>query len=459
MFFKKYLKYSLTLLLILVIFLTSFITPTTINANYNNFTVSVDKSANASNNKNTPSQLYARYAALIDADSKRLLYGKDSDVIAPNASTTKIMTLITALEICPKDYVVTTSAYAASMPDVQLNATTGEQFVIDDLYYSLMLKSHNDTAAIIAENAAYYYLCTLNEQQRNEISQDLSFINDFSMDSTFIKNLSKEQSRLLIHIFVSLMNKKAFEEGCTNTHFVTPNGLDATDEEGKHSTTAYELAVMMSYCIQNQDFLKITQTPSHSFNNMSGKNYSVSNSNAFLSMYKGVISGKTGFTNDAGYCYVCAYKDNDRTFIVTLLACGWPNNKTYKWSDTRKLLDYAKENYSPATLLDNKKTFNIAINKGSKNCINIPFEEHFTTCISSFDEVNVNYNIPSAINAPIKEGDIIGNLTITINDNVIKQYNIYCPENINKRSTTQLILHKIKTFFAFFVYFNNKIMT
>lgn len=110
---------------------------------------------------------------------------------------------------------------------------------------------------------------------------------------------------------------------------MTPNGLDASDENGIHQTTAYDLSVMMSYCIKNPDFIEITKSSSYSFSNLDGKRYSVTNANAFLSMYDNIISGKTGFTADAGYCYVCAYKDENKTFIVALLACGWPNNKSY----------------------------------------------------------------------------------------------------------------------------------
>ena len=103
--------------------------------------------------------LYSKYSVLIDSDSGRILSGSNETTAVSMASTTKIMTLIIALENCDKNFVVTTSAYAASMPDVQLNAVTGEQFIINDLYYSLMLESHNDSAVIIAENAAYYLLC------------------------------------------------------------------------------------------------------------------------------------------------------------------------------------------------------------------------------------------------------------------------------------------------------------
>lgn len=402
--------------------------------------------------------LHARYAALIDGSSKRLLYGKSPDTQVPNASTTKIMTLITALEICSDDYIVTTSSYAASMPDVQLNAVKGEQFIIKDLYYSLMLRSHNDTAVIIAENAAYYYICKLSEKERNELSCDLSFINCYNSDSSFIKDLTKEQSRLLVGIFTELMNKKAIELNCTNTHFVTPNGLDAADESGVHSTTAYELGIIMSYCINNNEFLDITQTRSYSFHNLANTTYTVTNANAFLSMYDNIISGKTGFTADAGYCYVCAYKDNENIFIVTLLACGWPGNKTYKWADARALLDYARNNYRQNIIIDNTKNFNINVINGKHNTIDICFDEKYSTALKDSDNVNVEYNIPESLYAPVKNGDVIGNVTIFINNEAVKQYPIICNKNIDKIS----VWDKISDFLharCFFMNFNGKIMT
>ena len=401
---------------------------------------------NAKENDSSPkdNEIHARFAAVIDADTNRLLYGKNADTKAPMASTTKIMTLITALEICPDDYIATTSAYAASMPDVQLNAVKGEQFSIKDLYYSLMLRSHNDTAVIIAENTAYYYICSLTDKERNELTFDISFINDYSYNSHFIENISKEQSKALVLVFTNLMNRKATSLGCNSTHYITPNGLDASDDADIHSTTAYELAVVMSYCIKNEHFLSITQTHDYSFTSLSGRKYSVSNANAFLNMYDNIISGKTGFTGDAGYCYVCAYRDNDRTFIVALLACGWPDNKTYKWSDAKRLLNYTRASYTNQDILICPKVFNIKIKNGSKSSIDILFDKKLSACISDNDNVEVVYNIPSSITAPVNNECIIGNVCVNINDKEIQRYNIYCNENIKKVSFISKITQKVK---------------
>ena len=330
------------------------------------------------------------------------------------------------------------------------NATNGEQFTIKDLYFSLMLRSHNDTAVIIAENAAYYYICNLSDKERNELIYDISFIPDYSNNSSFLKNISKEQSKVLVRIFTDLMNKKALEAGCTNTHFVTPNGLDASDENGIHQTTAYDLSVMMSYCIKNPDFIEITKSSSYSFSNLDGKRYSVTNANAFLSMYDNIISGKTGFTADAGYCYVCAYKDENKTFIVALLACGWPNNKSYKWTDSKVLLDYARNNFEKQVLLDNIKTFNVKVTNGTSDDINVVIDKKYSAYVKSDDEVKIEYNIPDSIMAPVKKNDVIGTVTVFINNEAVKQYNIISDKDISKCKYARKVSRIIRHFLYFF---------
>ncbi len=267
-------------------------------------------------------KLYAQAAVLMDADSGRILYEKEAHKVLPMASTTKIMTCILALEYGHLEDYAIASSYAASMPKVKLNVKSGEYYKLEDLLYSLMLESHNDAAVVIAEHIA---------------------------GST--------------EAFADMMNQKARDIGCFDTFFITPNGLDATAtaKDGtvkSHSTTAADLAKIMSYCIMDspkkEEFLAITRTPSYSFGGYlkqeegfvaSGRTFSCNNHNAFLGMMEGALSGKTGFTGNAGYCYVGALRRDERTYVVALLACGWPNNKTYKWSDTRALMNYGLENF------------------------------------------------------------------------------------------------------------------
>lgn len=282
--------------------------------------------------------LYAAAAVLMDADSGRVLYGKNEDTSMAMASTTKIMTCILVLENASLDEELTVSAYAASMPKVKLYLQKGERYRVEDLLYSLMLESHNDSAVALAEHVGRKYLPQ--KLQEKEAS-----------------DYTAEESRQAVAAFAVLMNRKAEELGCENTWFITPNGLDATEtivlEDGgtlqkDHCTTAEELARIMSYCIKeseaSEDFLELTGTRNYSFY-ANDRSYSCVNHNAFLDMMEGAVSGKTGFTNKAGYCYVGALERDGRTFVVALLACGWPNNKSYKWSDTRKLMQYGIDNY------------------------------------------------------------------------------------------------------------------
>ena len=247
----------------------------------------------------TTLELHARGAVLMDADSGRVLYGKEEETVLPMASTTKIMTCILALELGDLEDEVEASSYAASQPKVHLGMSEGETFYLKDLLHSLMLESHNDSAVAIAEHIGGS-----------------------------------------VEGFAELMNGKAREIGCEDTYFITPNGLDAVEvvdgKEVRHSTTAKDLARIMRYCImlspKRETFLEITRTPNYSFANRQGsRSYSCTNHNAFLSMMDGALSGKTGFTGGAGYCYVGALRRDGRTFIVALLACGWPAHKTYKW--------------------------------------------------------------------------------------------------------------------------------
>lgn len=294
--------------------------------------------------------LYATAAVLMDADSGRVLFGKNEDTPMAMASTTKILTCILVLENASPEETVSVSAYAASMPKVKLHMNKGERYTVDDLLYSLMLESHNDSAVALAEHVGHKLL-------------------DGGLAEKPVEEYTTEESRQAVSAFARLMNEKAVELGCENSWFITPNGLDATQEftlpdgtviQKEHCTTATELALIMSYCIggspESEAFLKITRTGNHSFS-ANGRSYSCVNHNAFLSMMDGALSGKTGFTNKAGYCYVGSLRRDGRTFVVALLACGWPNNKSYKWSDTRKLMQYGVDNYFYRSFLEEGTAF------------------------------------------------------------------------------------------------------
>lgn len=366
-------------------------------------------------------KLYAKAAVLMDADSKRVLFEKNGSTVLPMASTTKIMTCIVALENCDITKPVEISKKAAGMPDVQLNAKASDSFYMVDLLYSLMLESHNDSAVAIAEGVAGS-----------------------------------------VEGFADMMNQKARELGCTNTYYITPNGLDAQNEQGTHSTTAVELARIMAYCVnespQKDAFLKITQTPNYMFHNVkqnedgtwsyAEKTYSVVNHNAFLQMMEGAESGKTGFTGNAGYCYVGSLKRDGKHLIAVVLACGWPPHKTRKWSDVKQLMQYGISEYTyhnlaeakidaetltkPEVLDGQSPIWNEPIAAELEIVENSEQNECEGLLLKADEKIEVKVTLPETIQAPVAAGKAVGKVEYLVGENIYKEDQIIVKNEVKK---------------------------
>lgn len=355
--------------------------------------------------------LYALSAVLMDADSGRILYEKEGEMPRPNASTTKVLTCILALENGDGDDYVQVSTNAASQPQVKLGLQKGEQYYLEDLLYSLLLQSHNDSAVAIAEHIG-------------------GSVEGFS----------------------DMMNAKAREIGCMDTHFITPNGLDAEDSDGTHHTTASDLALIMRYAIKNKVFLKIAQTKEYSFSDLSKKQtFSVHNTNALFSMTDGVLAGKTGFTGDAGYCYVCAVQKDDRIFIIALLAAGWPGHKTYKWHDTLKLLDYGKNNFYYRSFWQEPDLSYIPVKDGIPEntshtdnllpdgriyiggLVNATEEEkQQKILLKNDDRLQYQVRLKDELQAPVRKREQIGRVVYMLNGQKIASFPILAVQNVDR---------------------------
>ena len=342
--------------------------------------------------------LNARAAVLMDADSGRILYGKNETMVFPMASTTTIMTLIVALEHNEPDQIVIASAGASAMPEVRLGVHEGERYRMEDLYYAMMLESFNDAAMMIAEGTV-----------------------------GSVEN------------FAELMNEKAISLGCTQTYFITPNGLDAADEKGVHSSTAEDMAKIMRYAIDNEDFLKITQTADYSFTDCDRKrSFEVHNKNVLLTMMDGVLSGKTGYTADAGYCYVCAVKKDDRTFIAALLGSGWPPHKGYKWSDVQTLLDYGDKNYRYQTIDISKGVPDrqVHVMNGEQDFATVRAKQtNYRFLLSSEDKLHVESVLPGQLEAPVEAGQSVGSIQVFVNGDLTAENDYVTINKIDARCT------------------------
>ena len=315
------------------------------------------------------SEVYAKSAVLIDGKSGRMLIGKNPEEKMAMASTTKIMTCIIALEHCEKNQIMTVSKNALNLPMVRMNVRENEQYYMIDLLYAMMLESYNDVAVVVAENVAGS-----------------------------------------VEKFAEMMNEKANEIGMRNTHFVTPNGLDAIN----HYSTAYDMAIIGAYAINNKEFLKIIGTKTYSFKELrKERQISVYNKDLFLTMDNDAVGIKTGFTAKAGYCFVGATKCKDRIFVSCVLASGWPPNKSYKWHDTKMLMERGKKDYHYRRLTDNKKKIRIDIQNGDRKSITALLKGESKMMVSGKDHVSfktiINYTLP------VKRNDTVGKVLVYIN--------------------------------------------
>lgn len=350
--------------------------------------------------------LNAAGACLMDATSGRILYGKNESTPLPMASTTKIMTCILALENGDLNSTVTFSPKAASMPKVRLGAGSGKSFPLGELLYSLMLESHNDTAVAIAEHIGGS-----------------------------------------VEGFAAMMNAKAAELGMTQTTFVTPNGLDADG----HCSTPADMCRLAAYACQNESFLGIISTPSRKIRDVSGTHsYSLTNRDAFLTSYEGALGVKTGFTGKAGYCFVGAARRDDRTFVSCVLASGWPPNKSYKWADTKALMNYGFEHYTYQNIpVQDLSQIHIPVAEGKSTSVEISTPVVTSILLSSFDTVDIRYQLPTVLTAPVKKDTAVGSVDIYVNEALWSSYPVYPLADIEEVTFWDLLKENIELFLAF----------
>ena len=220
---------------------------------------------------------------------------------------------------------------------------------------------------------------------------------------------------------------------------------------------------MMSYCVwkspMKAQFLEITQTRNYT-GSSNGKSYTFSNKNAFLDQMEGVLSGKTGYTAKAGYCYVAAYEENGKRYCVSLLACGWPNNKTYKWSDTRTLFTYGRNHYDKkrVELSQIEKEYQTngyvvppefkSLNRG-ENIILYGSAKEYEVLISDSEEVKKEILLYKNTELPIKEGQVLGMCKIYVEDMLLDEIELIATDEVRSWKFVDIfeaILYQFLTF-------------
>ncbi|MDK2804919.1 MAG: hypothetical protein PWQ94_83 [Thermoanaerobacterium sp.] len=336
-----------------------------------------------------PPQIAAKAAIVMDQKSGRVLYEKNINEKLPMASTTKIMTLLLALEYGNLNDIVNVSKRAASVGGSSIWLAPGEKLPLIDLLYGLMLNSGNDAATAIAEHIGGS-----------------------------------------VEKFAEMMNKKAKDIGAYNTNFVTPSGLDIGINN--HYTTAYDLALITRYAFNNYSkFAEIVSTKEKTIP-WSGRDYDryLRNKNKMLWQYEGGDGVKTGFTNKAGRCLVAsATRDGHRLISVVL-------NSGPMWEDSQKILDYSFEKYKPLKIISKYQVAKtIIVINGKGKYLPLQYNDDFTLPVSKEEILNikVEYSIPKSMKAPIGVGEKVGIAKVLLNDKQMGTIDIVAGKTIDKR--------------------------
>lgn len=349
----------------------------------------------ASNVSELPKTNSRRYI-VYDRISKSMIIGKNEDIKSAMASTTKIMTTIVILEKADLNETVTVSAKAGGTGGSRLGLKRGDKASVRDLLYGLMLRSGNDAAVALAEHVG-----------------------------GSVKG------------FAELMNEKAIELGLTNTHFVTPHGLD----DANHYTTALELAKLTDYAMDNETFAKIVGTKSTTIyiNNQSRQ---INNTNELLGVLNGVVGVKTGFTNNAGRCLVTETKRNNMDIITIVLGADTKKDRT---KDSVNLIEYTFSKYKMYNLEEqiieefnkwkniNEKRILIIKGKQSNPKLALGAIEKATIPICDNDKIEYSINALTEVEAPVEQWNVMGTLTVKLNGEILENIDIVNVNEVQKR--------------------------
>ena len=332
----------------------------------------------------------AKAMCVMETSSKRVLNSKNMDTKLAMASTTKIMTAITAIENCDDlDKTFEISPKAVGVPGTSLYLRKGEVFSTRDLLYGLMLISGNDASVAIGEHIS------------GSVSE-----------------------------FVKLMNKTAKKIGAESSHFDNTHGLDSKT----HYTTAYDLALITSYAMMNPTFKEIVSTKNVKIINTDGKSRYLKNKNKLLNSFDGCNGVKTGFTDDAGRCLVSSAEREGMNVVCVVLNCG------PMFEECSRFMEEAFASYK---LYDLTKFYNlpteIKVTNGRQETVKVDtFGKYMYPLTENEKEsVKIRYEIVKILEAPIEKGQQVGKVEIYIGKDLHFSEKIFTIESVRRNSLWQ----------------------
>lgn len=316
--------------------------------------------AEPSQKQSAPPLLSAESAVLLEGESAKVIQEKAAHQRMPMASTTKIMTALVALDSADPDTIIKVSPEAVGVEGSSIYLQADEELTLEELLYALLLESANDAAVAIAIGVAGS-----------------------------------------VEAFAELMNQKAAKLGLVDTHFVNPHGLD----HAEHYTTAYELALITRYALQNQAFRKIVSTRKTTIPHTSTNSARLLiNHNKMLRMYEDCIGVKTGFTKKSGRCLVSAAERNGVLLIAVTLNA--PND----WSDHTSLLDYGfTQLVSVELCLAEAYLFPLSVTGGQENYVMVANTEGARAILpTNHAPILTTVEVPRFLYAGIESGEVLG---------------------------------------------------
>lgn len=355
----------------------------------------------AEDDKSLPA-ISAEACVLYCVDDGEIYYSKNENKKMKPASTTKIMTSLITLEYAAASNTKVEFTKEMTAEGSSMYLKVGEAVTLRDLAAGMMMASGNDAA-----NAAAITIAGSAEK------------------------------------FSDIMNERALQIGMKNTHFVTPSGLD--DEN--HYSTAYDMALLMAYALENDDFAELTSQKSATveFIEPSSKKTTYSNHNRLLSLYEYCIGGKTGYTIAAGRCLVSAAKKDGLTFVCVTF------NDRNDWNDHISLYDYAYENYACVECDDADFYIDVECVGGEKDSVTLVGTKSSNVVISADDKDRVERTVyaDSFLYAPICDGDVLGRIEYTLDGSVIAENNLVSAEYNNSIKENKSLWTKIKELFTY----------
>lgn len=325
----------------------------------------------------------AKAMCVIEKDSGRVVVSKNMDLQLAMASTTKIVTALTVIQNCDNlDELIQVDDRAVGVEGSSIYLRNGELMSVKDLLYGLMLRSGNDSAVALA--------CYVGGSESG---------------------------------FAKLMNETAKHAGAENSNFVTPHGLDHKE----HYTTAYDLAKITAYALNNPTFKEIVSCKQHTVQatNKSDKRY-MNNKNRLLNSLSGCIGVKTGYTKKAGRCLVSATERENETYVCVVLNCG------PMFEESATLLNFAHSLYENKKIIDkNREIYNEYIIDENQGKLYLYAEEDFYYPImkGEEDKLKLEYSV-KLDNASV--GDIVGEIKVFFENNLIKTIKLVTINKIDK---------------------------